>query len=54
MGYIGSIYEKMDKLERRIDSLKHMHDTETDALARDEIQEELDKLYVEYNKLMDS
>lgn len=54
MSYIGSIYQKLDKIEYRIDALKHILSTETDALARDEIEEEIDKLYTEYNKLMDS
>jgi hypothetical protein len=54
MGYIGSIYEKLDKLEKRIDALNHILSTEDDETERKEIEEELDKVYTEYHKLMDS
>jgi hypothetical protein len=41
-------------MEKRMDALEHMIKTEADETERKEIQEELDKLYVEYNKLMNS
>ena len=54
MGYIGSIYNRLDKLESRIDALKHILSSEDNPIERKEIEEELDKVYDEYNKLMDS
>lgn len=52
--YIGSIYEKLDKLEQQISALEHILDTEDDEDEKLLIEEELDKLYTRYHKLMDS
>jgi predicted nucleic acid-binding Zn-ribbon protein len=48
-----SDYRKLDELENRMDSLKHILKTETDKQEIKELEEELDKVHKEYNRIMD-